>query len=136
MSNDSTFIRDVGKLRILGTLACENGITDPRIEELPYYSSTHATLTRHVNDAICVIFRAGDVVQADKMRNAISTTPLDDIYPGQRAAISEWCNNKVQPGVAFPRYGGSSSVSVAWGVALLIDEAFSVEYSSIGSDKS
>ena len=127
MSSDGPFIRDVNKLRILGTLARENGITDPRIHELPYYSSTHATLTRHVNDAICVVFRPGDVVGADKMREAISTTPLDDIYPGQRAAISEWCNNKVQPGVAFTRYGGSSSVGIAWGIALVIDEAFSIE---------
>jgi hypothetical protein len=127
MSNDSTFIRDVGKLRILGTLARENGVTDPHLDELPYYSPTHATLTRHVNDAICTVFRPGEIIDAGKIREAISTTPLDDIYPIQRAAITEWCNKKVRPGVAFPRYGDIGSVSVAWGIALLIDEAFSTE---------
>lgn len=127
MSSDGPFIRDVNKLRILGALARENGITDPRLDELPYYSQTHATLTRHVNDAICMMFRPGDLVGAEKMRKAISTTPLDDIYPGQRSAIADWCDKNVQPGVAFPRYGDISSVSIAWGIALLIDEAFSTE---------
>lgn len=127
MRNDAPFIRDVGKLRILGTLARENGITDPRLDAMPYYSPTHATLTRRVNDAICMMFRPGDLLEAEKMRKAISTTPLDDIYPGQCSAITEWCDKNVQPGVAFPRYGDISSMSVAWGIALLIDEAFSTE---------
>ena len=121
MTPDGPFLRDVGKLRMLGTLALHNGTTICNLDDLPYYSQTHATLTRHINNEICRTMLPGDLITAEKMRDAITATPIDDIYPGKRGTVTEWCQTHVQPGIAFPRYGDTSSMSIAWGIALLID---------------
>ena len=130
MSDHHPFVRDVGKLRTLATLAQINGVTDPRVDELPYYSQTHAALTRHLNDEICRMMRPGDLIMADKMRDATAATPLNDIYPGKRDTVTEWCEAHMQPGIAFPRYGDSSSISIAWGIALLVDAELDTEAAS------